>query len=56
MTTPNKKRFNWLDMLVYRLYYWRWRPIYERDLAVAKFHAGFMQKWIDAHDKPKGKK
>lgn len=37
---------NWLDMLVYRLYYWRWNKIYATNPAYREFFIS----WMKAYD------
>jgi len=48
MLTVLGKRFNWIDMMVYRLYYWRWNPIYKNDIELLKTMIAWMQSYVDA--------
>lgn len=48
-----KTHFNWLDLLVYRLYFWRWMPIYRGNIELVKLHIKWMQDWVDGQEKEK---
>jgi hypothetical protein len=37
---------SWLDMLVYRLFYWRWVPILRR----SSVHRELIISWLKAYD------
>lgn len=40
----------WLDMLVYRLFYWRWKSIMADNVEMVRMFRDYMAQWIESKE------
>lgn len=45
-TDDNRARISWFDMLIYRLFYWRWMPLLKSDPQLLGLFQQWMNGWI----------